>query len=204
MRANIAKISCRRGFFKHRLIVAAALGTTVCGERLTFNLVVWIKIASGEPRVANRGDRLSHFSAQPVHIHQSQAHPSVGIDPARPVRFLDVDGGKADAMPLRVFHQRGRVIEPHRLIIQKRRVEGRRIVSLQIRARIHEKREARRVRFRKSIQREGGDRSDDLFRRVAGDPLLRHPGSQLRFDLLHPPLRPLESECAPQFLRFPT
>ena len=73
-------------------------------------------------------------------------------------------------------------------------------MRLQIRARVDEQREARRVRLRKSVERKRRDRSDDLLGRVAGDPLPRHAGAQLPFDLLHALLGSLEAERAAQLL----
>ena len=92
------------------------------------------------------------------------------------------------------------MIEPHRLVVEERRVERRRVMHLEIRARVGEQREARGVRLGKSVQRERRDRRDDLLGRVAGDPLPRHAVAQLHFDLLHPLLGSLEAQRAPQLL----
>ena len=73
-------------------------------------------------------------------------------------------------------------------------------MRFQIGARIDQQREARRVRLRKPVQRECGDRLDDLLGCGADDSLLRHARAQLPLDLLHPLRRSLESERAPQLL----
>ena len=90
----------------------------------------------------------AHLLPQPIHIHQPQTHAAVGLDAALPVGLLHVDRREAHAVALRILDQRRRMIEPHRLVVQHRGVERRRIVRLQIRARIDEQREARGVRFR--------------------------------------------------------
>ena len=108
-----------------------------------------------------------------------------------------------DAAALRVLDERRRVIEPHRLVVEERRVERRRVMDFEIRARIRQQREAGGVRLGKSVQRERRDRRDDLLRGVAGDALPRHAVAQLDFDLLHPPLGSLEPERAPQLFGLP-
>ena len=75
------------------------------------------------------------------------------------------------------------------------------MMRLQVRARVRDQREARRVRFGESVEREGGDRLDDLVLRLLADAALRHPRAQPRLDLLHPFDRPLEAHGAPQLFR---
>src|SRR6185436_9649808 len=55
--------------------------------------------------------------------------------------------------------------------------------------------------LRKTIERERGDRVDDLFGGGTVDSLTRHARAQLRLDLGHEALAPLEAERAPQLLR---
>src|SRR6266545_2792698 len=62
------------------------------------------------------------------------------------------------------------MIEPHRLVVEERRVERRRMMDAQVRARVGEQREAARVALRKAVERERGDRVNDLFRGVAVNP----------------------------------
>src|SRR4030095_6776071 len=52
----------------------------------------------------------------------------------------------------------------------------------------------------KTIKRERGDGVDDLLGGGAVDALPRHPRAQLRLDLGHEALAPLEAERAPQLL----
>ncbi len=95
------------------------------------------------------------------------------------------------------------MIEAHRLVVEERGVERRREVHLQVRARVGEQREARRVRLREPVERERRDRRDDLVRRGAGDAVGRHALAQLALDRPHPALGPLEAERTPQLLGLP-
>ena len=51
-------------------------------------------------------------------------------------RDLHVDRREAHAAPLRVLDERRRMVEPHRLVVEERRVERRRKMRLEIRARV--------------------------------------------------------------------
>ena len=104
-------------------------------------------------------------------------------------------------MPLRVFHERRRVVEAHRPRVQDRGVEGGRVVRLQIRARVRDQRERRRVRFGEPVERERRDGFHDLLLRRGVDSPLGHAAPQLLLDRSHPLLRALEPHRAPQFLR---
>ena len=64
------------------------------------------------------------------------------------------------------------MIEAHRLVVEQRRVERRRVMHLEIRARIDDQREARRVRFGKAVERERRDRQHDAIGGLAGDAVL--------------------------------
>ena len=136
-------------------------------------------------------------------IAQSKPDAAIALHRAVPVRHLHVDGMEPHAAALGVLDERGRVIEPHRLVVEERGVEGRRIVDLQIRARVGEQCEAGGVRFGKAVQRERRDRRDDLLRRLAGNPLRRHALAQLDLNLLHPFLGSLEAHRAPQIFGLP-
>ena len=83
---------------------------------------------------------------------------AVLLDAAQPVGLLHVDRMEAHAAALRVLDERRRVVEPHRLVVEERRVERRRVMHLEIRARVGEQREAGGVRLGKPVERERGDR----------------------------------------------
>ena len=149
------------------------------------------------------GYRTAGRLAQAGDIPQTEAHAAIGLNRAVPLRSFHVDRREMDAVPLRVLDQRGRVIEPHGLVVEQRREERRRIVDLQIGACIRQQRETGGVRFRKSIKRKGRDRRDDLLGSVGRNPLARHSLAQLLLDHPHSLLRSLESHRPAQFLRLP-
>ena len=103
-------------------------------------------------------------------------------------------------MPLRVFHQGHRVIEAHRLVVEESADESRVVMGAQVRARIGEEREARRMRFRKAIERERGDRFHDLVLHRPLDAVPPHSRAQLGLDLGHAFLGALEAHGATQLL----
>src|SRR5712691_9313267 len=90
-------------------------------------------------------DGLPHFFSQSVDVHEAKPYAAVFLDGTEPIRLLHVDWMEAHATPLRILDERGRVIEPHRLVIEQRRVERGRVVHLEIRARVGEERKAGRV-----------------------------------------------------------
>src|SRR5262245_66384350 len=73
-------------------------------------------------------------------------------------------------------------------------------MSLEVRARIGEQREAARMALGEAVERERRDRVDDLLGGLAFDPLAGHPRAQLDLALLHAPLAALEAEGAAQLL----
>ena len=103
-------------------------------------------------------------------------------------------------MALRVLHQREGVVEAHRLVVEERAHERRRVVGLQVRARVGDEREARRVRLGKAVERERADRAHDRVGRLARDPTLRHPAAQPSLDSLHALPGALEAHRPPQLL----
>src|SRR5262245_16248675 len=145
-------------------------------------------------------DPSSSLLPQPADIAQPEADPAIGLDRAIPVGDLDVDWMETNAAALRVLDQRRRMVKPHWLIVEQRGVERRGKMRLEIGAGIGEQREAGGVRLGKPVEGKRCNRRDDLLRRLAGDPLARHPVAQLHLDLLHPPLGALEAERAAQLL----
>ena len=107
-------------------------------------------------------------------------------------------------MALGIGHNRGRRIKTHRLIVEQTRIELRRAMHFQIRAPIREDGETDRVRFRKSIERKRADRLQDFLDHFRRDVVAHHPGAQFHGHFLHPFLRAMKTEGAPQFLRFIT
>ena len=169
VRADVAEPARRVDRLEHRRIVAAALRTASTRSSQPHlgqpeRGVGW-RPGALDGSASWRAIALPDLLAQAAHVAQAEPDRAVGFDRAVPVGHLHVDRMKADAAALRVLHERRRVVEPHRLVVEERRVERRRIVHLQIRARVGEQREARRVRLGKAVERERRDRRDDLLRR---------------------------------------
>ena len=141
------------------------------------------------------------FLPEPADIAEPEPHGAVGLDDAEPVRVIDVR--RPDRLPVArgISHDGGGMVEAHGLVVEQRRVEGRRVMRLEIRAGIGQQREAGRVAFREAVQGEGGDGAHDGLCRLARDPLRRHAVAELSLHLVHGLLAALEAEGAPQFLR---
>ena len=105
-------------------------------------------------------------------------------------------------MPLGIFDQGRWLIETHRLIVKKSRRERCEIVTLQVRAGVCDQGEAGRVRFRKSIKREGSYRLNDRVLSRLVDPVAIHSLTQFLLNLAHAKLRSFESHCASQLFGF--
>jgi len=126
----------------------------------------------------------------------------VFFDGAAPARTRDVDRLEVQAVALRVFHQCGRRVKSHGLIVEDRGGAIGQVVAFQIRARIRDHRETGGVRFGESIERKRSNRQNDFFLRLRRNSILRHPRSQSGLDLTHARLRPLESHGAAQVFGF--
>ena len=107
---------------------------------------------------AHRHNFLGRFFAQSAHITQS--HPqnrlarAARLQGAQPIGAQNIDRPDLQPVPLGIFHQRGRGIKSHRLIVEQRRGEGRQVMALQISAGISQQRKAGGMRFGKSVERE--------------------------------------------------
>jgi len=104
-------------------------------------------------------------------------------------------------MSPRIFDERARRIESHRLRIEDRRRELRCVVVLQVRRRIHQQREARRVAFRKSIVGESVDLVEDAIRVHRRDAVLRHAVEHALADRRHALAAPLVAHRLAQHVR---
>src|SRR3954469_4746108 len=120
MCADVAEVPTCRSAFQHRRIVAAAFRTAIAYGRIASITSGGISDANSELRIATSGNVFSNALAKPIHIHQSQADTPVRVDAARPIRLLHINRSEADAVALRVFHQRRGMIETHQLIVQER------------------------------------------------------------------------------------
>ena len=133
---------------------------------------------------------------EPADIAEPEPHRPIGLDRAEPARVVDVQRPDHRPVTRGIAHDGGRVIEAHGLVIEQRRVEGRRVMRLEEGAGISQKREAGRVAFGKSIEGEGGDGADDGLRRLARDALPRHARAELLLHLVHRLPAALEAEGA--------
>jgi hypothetical protein len=98
---------------------------------------------------------------------------------------------------LRVLHQRGRVIEAERIIVEHRAEKRRRVMHLEEGRGVCDQREARRVRLGETIQGERRDRADDRVRGLVFDAVSRHALVEPCLDRAHALDRSLEAHRTP-------
>ena len=87
-------------------------------------------------------------------------------------------GRTAHAVTLRVLHDLRRRVEAHRLAVDQRRGERRRLVLLEPRRDVDQQREARGVRFGKAVFAEAEDLLEDPARELLGVAALAHAADQ--------------------------
>ena len=104
---------------------------------------------------------------------------------AGPIGNLNVDWPHAQAMPLRIFYQHCRRIKTHRLIVQNGAGKRGQVFHFEVCRGIRNQREAGSVRLRKSIQRKRADVLNDVVLRRGIEPVGRHAGAQLAFEIFH-------------------
>ena len=121
-------------------------------------------------RARSAADRLSRRLVEALDVAQAQAH-GAGLLPrlvggvlpgAAPLRALHTDGAEAHPVALAVLDQGSGVVEAHRPGVQDGDEEGRRMVDFEVAAGVGDESEAGGVRFRETVEGEGGDRLDDL------------------------------------------
>src|SRR5262249_38315458 len=120
-------------------------------------------------------NRLARLLAQTFDVSQTkpdhECRVLLFLDRAQPVRTRDIDRQDFEPMSLRVFDERERLIKTHRLVIENRGRERRQVITLQIRTRISNQREAGRMRLRKTVKRKRTDREDNLILFLSSDPV---------------------------------
>ena len=122
--------------------------------------------------------------AEPVHVAQADPQRAV-LDRAIPLALHDVDGAHVHAMAARVFDDRARRVEPHRLRVEQRAGELGVVVMLEVRRRVDQQRKARRVALRKPVVGEGRDLVEDAAADVLADAVPRHALDELAADVRH-------------------
>src|SRR3954465_10134457 len=105
-------------------------------------------------------------------------------------------------MALGIFHQCGRMVETHRLIVKYGRRKCREVMAFKISARVGEQRKTGGVRFRKSVERERRNGLDNLILHATHDAVLLHASPEFHFNVAHTRFRTLEAEGATEFLSF--
>ena len=93
---------------------------------------------------------------------------------AIPVAGGDIDGANFDAMLAGRADQLGRRIKTHRLTVEQRGREGRRIVIFQPRGSVDQKREAGRVRFGKTIFAKAANLLEQVVGKLFAEPPSAH------------------------------
>src|SRR5580704_17651041 len=107
-------------------------------------------------------------------------------------------------MPLGVFDNRRRVIEPHRLIVEQSRRKRRQIMTLEISAGIGDQGTTGGVRLGKPIERKRGDGKNNLLLGCRRDAIALHTFPQLYLDVAHALFAAFKTKSPAQFFRLPT
>ena len=132
-----------------------------------------------------------------VHRAQAEAHrwgrvrTVAGLERVVPPAPRHIHRVHPHAVALRILDERPRCVEPHRLRVEHRAEEFRRVVVPQVGARVHQEREARRMALGEAVVGEGVDLVVDALRDVGGDPVARHPVDHPLCDRRHPLAAPL-------------
>ena len=99
-----------------------------------------------------------------------------------------------------VAHQGVRAPEAHRLGVEQRRAERRRLVVLEVRRRVHEVGERHRVRLGEAVVGERSQLHVQVVGDLAGDAPLGHAGVQPLLETLHPRRRALRAHRLAQLV----
>ena len=112
------------------------------------------------------------------------------LERAVPVARVHVRRPHFDAVAARVLHQLRRRVEAHRLAVEQRGAERRRVVALEPGRDVDQQREARRVRFREAVLAEAEDLLEDRVGELgAGSRCSRMPRFSCCSNGSSPPLR---------------
>ena len=134
------------------------------------------------------------------HVLQPDSDGAV-LDHAADLAAVHVRRARLDPAPLPVAHERRRRIEAHRLRVQQRREELRRVVVPQPRRLVREQPERRRVRLREAEARERDELVVQLVRLLLRDALLPRAGDEPLAPRLERRDRALARHRAPQPFR---
>ena len=116
---------------------------------------------------------------------EAQAQRAAGVH-ARPVfAGVDFDRLDDDAVPPRVVHEYFGGVKAHRLHVENRRGEDRRIVAFHVRRRVGQQREARRVRLWEAVVGKPLEHVKELLVRLAIDAVGHHALHEPGVDRFH-------------------
>ena len=161
----------------------------------------------GQPRErpALQG-RLQAFAlpfAEAAHDVKAESRRALIVHEAPKFACVHLDGLDVHGVPARVVHEYFGGVESHRLHVEDRREENRGLVTLDVRRRIRQECEARRVRFGKAVVGEAFEHVEELLGRRAVDAVRHHAVDELGIDLRHAFARALVPHRAPQLIRLP-
>ena len=143
---------------------------------------IQFQIKNAAVRLAG-GNALALLLGKPADHAQAQAQ-GVALERAVPVAHLHVGRPHLDPVPARILHQLGRRVEAHRLAVEQRGAERRRVMAFDPGRDIDEQREACRVRFRKAVLAEAQDLAGRSPRRTPRYSRCAHPALQPFLELL--------------------
>ena len=142
---------------RQRLEIAAV-------ERRPLGKIRKMRESARRARAASR--RLRAFARQMSHQPQPQAQRRRAVlaplERAVPVARSHLDRAHLDAVRARIAHQLRRRVEPHRLAVDQRGAECRRLVALEPGGDVDQQREARGVGLGKAVFAEALDLLEDL------------------------------------------
>jgi hypothetical protein len=136
--------------------------------------------------------------AQPAHEVEAQAQRPLAVDEAPPLALVDDDRLDGDAVPPRVVDQHFRRVETHRLHVEDRGAEHRRLVTFDVCRRVGEQGERRRVRLGEAVVGEAFEHMEEAVGVLARDAVMHHSIHKPWIKFGHPLARALVTHRAPQ------
>ena len=128
----------------------------------------------------------AEYRSQPKPHYWRRVSRTPGLQRVMPRTACDIHWPHLHAVPLRIFNECSRRIEPHRLCIEHRAKKLWRVVMPQIRTRIHDQREARGVTLGEAIVRKGIDLIVDPLRNIGRNAIRFHSRDHPLADVGHP------------------
>ena len=111
------------------------------------------------------------------------------LERAQPIRASDVDRQNPQSMTLRIFNERERLVEAHRLVVENRGCECGQVITFEVGAGISNEGKTCRMRFRKTVKRKRTDRQHNVILRLSGDSIFLQALAAVLFQSLSCVLR---------------